>query len=204
MHDLRSSVASATRVGELLIAGGTAVVPAEGVYGLVGSAARPDAIARLLQLKGRENTRPMLVLTPSTEAALRMAVEMPEPLQAAGRAGKAVTFLLPARENVPFGLVGPERLVGVRLPADDFGRTLTEAAGLVVSTSANRSGEPTPCSLDEVPAEIKRRVDAVVDGGTLIGLPSTVAKWEGRRLVVVREGAVDRGTLAALTGLEVE
>ncbi|MEM6328176.1 MAG: L-threonylcarbamoyladenylate synthase [Bacteroidota bacterium] len=204
MSPLPADPESAARIADLLRTGGTAVVPAEGVYGLVCSASRPDAIARLLQLKGRESTKPMLVLAPSWEAARPLAAEIPEALAPLVAQRRAVTVLLPARDDVPFGLSGPERLVGVRLPADRLGRALTEAGGLTVSTSANRSGEPTPRSLDEVPREILRRVDAAVDGGGLAGTPSTVARWERGRLVVMREGAVDRATLADLTGLRVE
>ena len=189
-----------SRIAALLRAGGTAVVPAEGVYGLVASASRPDAIARLLQLKGREAHKPMLVLAPGWRAARDLARVIPEALEGLDRQRAAVTVLLPANDGVPHGLAGPEGLVGVRLPADKLGRSLTSEAGLVVSTSANLSGGPTPRTLAEVPPEIRQRVDAEIDGGRLAGVPSTVARWADGGLVIVREGAVDRERLAALVG----
>lgn len=204
MTALDSSPSSASRVAQVLRAGGTAVVPAEGVYGLVCAASRPDAIARLLQLKGRESSKPMLVLASSWGTAEALAAEVPDTLIGLERDRAPVTVLLRARPDVPFGLSGPEGLVGVRLPADRFGTALSEEVGLVVSTSANRSGDPTPRDLGEVPADLLDRVDVVVDGGTLPGTPSTVARWEESRLVVVREGAVDRESLASRTGLHVE
>ncbi|MEM1056917.1 MAG: L-threonylcarbamoyladenylate synthase [Bacteroidota bacterium] len=200
---LASDSDSAACVSTLIRAGGCAVVPAEGVYGLVCSASRPDAIARLIQLKGREAGKPMLLLAPDWNAAHALAAEVPDALSGLEAERAAVTILLPAREDVPYGLVGPERLVGVRLPADDFGQALTEAGGLIVSTSANDSGGPSPRSVDEVPEGIQSRVDVVVDGGTLHGTPSTVAKWEGDGLRVLREGAVDRDRLVALVGVPV-
>lgn len=188
----------------MLQSGGTAVVPAEGVYGLTCVASRPDAIARLIQLKGRDTSKPMLVLAPDWRSARALASEVPDALSGLEGSRLAATILLPARDDVPFGLVGPERLVGVRLPVDALGRALTDHVGLVVSTSANRSGEPTPRMLSDVPDTIRQRVDTVVDGGALGGLPSTVARWSPGRLTVLREGAVDRDALRAATGLTVE
>lgn len=204
MNALPLSDAAASRVAALLRAGGTAVVPAEGVYGLTCAASRPGAIARLIQLKGRDTRKPMLVLAPDWRSARALAAEVPDALRGLERSRLAATILLPARDDVPFGLVGPERLVGVRLPADDLGQALTGTLGLVVSTSANRSGDPTPRTLSDVPEAIRQRVDAVVDGGELGGRPSTVARWSPGRLAVLREGAVDRDALRAATGLAVE
>jgi L-threonylcarbamoyladenylate synthase len=62
--------------------------------------------------------------------------------------------------------------------------------GVVAATSANLHGGSDPRSLDDVPAELREQVGAVVDAGELPGTPSTVVDLTGPEPVVVREGAV--------------
>jgi tRNA A37 threonylcarbamoyladenosine synthetase subunit TsaC/SUA5/YrdC len=61
------------------------------------------------------------------------------------------------------------------------------AGGIVLSTSANKSGDEHPIRVDGALAD---QVDLVVDQGELSGVPSTVVSVEGDRVHVLREGAV--------------
>jgi tRNA A37 threonylcarbamoyladenosine synthetase subunit TsaC/SUA5/YrdC len=65
-----------------------------------------------------------------------------------------------------------------------------ERVGAVAATSANRHGEPDPRALDDIPAEIRAGVAALLDGGELPGVPSTVLDLTGEEPRVLREGAV--------------
>jgi L-threonylcarbamoyladenylate synthase len=69
----------------------------------------------------------------------------------------------------------------------------------ILQTSANRSGEPAPRSFEEIDDEVLAATDIAIDGGELIGAPSTVidlseldsaGRWE-----VLREGALPRGVI---------
>ena len=53
------------------------------------------------------------------------------------------------------------------------------AVGAVMATSANLHGGPDPRRLDEVPEEIRAACGALVDGGELPGVPSTVLDLTG-------------------------
>jgi L-threonylcarbamoyladenylate synthase len=68
---------------------------------------------------------------------------------------------------------------------------------VLVATSANLPEGQDPRRLDDVPEELVDAVDAVVDGGELPGVPSTVVDLTGDEPRVLREGAV-----AALDVLE--
>jgi L-threonylcarbamoyladenylate synthase len=70
----------------------------------------------------------------------------------------------------------------------------------LVSTSANRHGYPPPVSLIELDQQLEDQVDAVIDGGTLAGTPSTVLDLCGEKPRLVREGAVKRETIEAVVG----
>ncbi len=189
----------ASGVARVLRAGGVALVPAEGVYGLVADARRPDAVARLRQLKRRDADKPMLGLIRRWRDAAAWVEDVPVWAEALERQRLAVTLLLRATEQAPSALVGPGGLIGLRVPADAFGRALVEASGgAVVSTSANLSGQPAATRVEDVPLALRQRLDAVVDAGVRAGQPSSIVRWEGGRGEVVREGAVDRETLARL------
>jgi tRNA A37 threonylcarbamoyladenosine synthetase subunit TsaC/SUA5/YrdC len=66
-----------------------------------------------------------------------------------------------------------------------------EQAGAFVATSANLPGQPDSCTTDEIPRALLDGVAAVIDGGRLPGLPSTVIDFTGAEPVVLRRGAGD-------------
>jgi L-threonylcarbamoyladenylate synthase len=77
---------------------------------------------------------------------------------------------------------------------------VVRSVGAVVSTSANAPGGANPRSVAEIPANLRERVGAVVDGGVLPGTPSTVLDFTAAEPRVLREGAassVDALALAA-------
>jgi L-threonylcarbamoyladenylate synthase len=184
-------------------AGGVAVFPADGLYGLACDPLDAGAIERIHRIKGRDEGRPSAVLYFSP-LAMRELLEDLGP-----RTGEAVGALLPGpvtlvvanpRRRYPLACgEDPERL-GIRL----IGGPLEGAMCPTFQTSANVSGEPAPSSFDDVPAEILAEVDLAIDGGALTGLPSTVvdiASIEaGGGWKVLREGGMSTGDLAAALG----
>jgi L-threonylcarbamoyladenylate synthase len=183
-----------------IAAGGVAVFPADGLYGLACDPLDAAAIERIQRIKGRDEGKPSAVMYFSPPA-MRELVEGLGP-----RTGAALGELLPGPVTLVLPNPGrryplacredPERL-GVRL----IGGPLAGAMCPLFQTSANRSGEPAAASLDAVPAEIVAAADLAIDGGSLTGLPSTVvdltafeADGEWR---VLREGGLAAADLAA-------
>ena len=72
----------------------------------------------------------------------------------------------------------------------------------MLQTSANLAGGPDPRRIDEVPDEIRRGADLVIDGGELGGTPSTVVDLRGYESGgewrIVRLGAVPEAVLRSL------
>jgi L-threonylcarbamoyladenylate synthase len=87
--------------------------------------------------------------------------------------------------------------VGIRVPGGDVARALAAAAGApLVATSANLAGAVPPVRADGIAAELRTRLDGVLDGGsTPGGLPSTVAQVEEGRVRVLRAGPIPFDTL---------
>ncbi|MGE5407916.1 MAG: L-threonylcarbamoyladenylate synthase [Syntrophothermus sp.] len=179
-------------------AGGVAVFPADGLYGLACDPLNPAAVVRIHQLKGRSGGKSSAVMYFSP-MALRELVAGLGPRTAA-----AVSALLPG----PVTLIvdNPERRYPLACREDPtrLGIRLIEGplAGAmcpIFQTSANHSGEPAAARLSDVPGNILAGVDLVLDGGELTGLPSTVVDLaeldRGGVWTILRHGALSEGDL---------
>jgi L-threonylcarbamoyladenylate synthase len=91
-----------------------------------------------------------------------------------------LTLVLPAGEGT----------LGVRVPDDPLALELLRAAGPLLTTSANRHGEPPAMTAEE--AARLPGLAGVLDGGRAPGgEPSTVISLlPGKEMTVIREGAI--------------
>src|SRR5215218_10287007 len=147
--DRDGAAAARQALERCVLSGGIALFPADGLYGLACDPLRADAIARIHELKGRDEGKPSAVMFFSP-LAMRELVSSLRP-----RARDAVGALLPG----PVTLVvdNPERRypLACRDAPERLGLRLIEGplAGAmcpVSQTSANLSGEPAPHVFDEV------------------------------------------------------
>lgn len=195
---LRAGVADVARAVDVVRRGGVILHPTSTLVGFGGDAMDPAVVARVRGLKGGRDT-PFLVLVPSAEAAWSLASEVPE---AARRLASRfwpgpLTLVLPASDRVPRHLAGPDGTVAVRVDSHPFARALAAAAGVpLLSSSANRSGEPPPSAPDEVSRDLVLACDLFIeDHGALEGRPSSVVRVRDDRVEVLREGAISRGDI---------
>jgi L-threonylcarbamoyladenylate synthase len=181
-------------------AGGVALFPADGLYGLACDPLNADGVARIHELKGRDEGKPSAVMYFSPLALRELVAEM------GPRTREAVAALLPGpvtlvlanpQHRYPLACgADPERL-GLRLIEGPLAGAMTP----VFQTSANRSGEPAPHRFEDVAAEIAAGADLAIDGGELTGLPSTVVDLSGLDASgewrVLREGGLPLEALRA-------
>jgi L-threonylcarbamoyladenylate synthase len=184
-----------------LRAGGLAVIPTDTVYGLAADGRSEDAARALYAVKGRDAIQPTALLFPSVDALVEQVPELPPRAVALARAllPGPLTLVLPnpARRFAWLNEPRPE-VIGVRVPAvAGDGAEVLGALGVLAATSANLPGEPDPRRVDDVPAAIREAVGAVVDGGELPGIPSTVVDLTADIPRVLREGAVPADELLA-------
>jgi L-threonylcarbamoyladenylate synthase len=192
--------AARTALERTIAAGGVAVFPADGLYGLACDPLDAAAIERIHRIKGRDDGKPSAVMYFSP-LAMRELVEGLGP-----RTREAVAALMPGpvtlvvanpRERYPLACRADRSRLGVRL----IGGPLAGAMCPLFQTSANLSGQPAPGSFATVPEEIVAAADLALDGGELTGLPSTVidvtALDETGEWTILREGALSRDDVAA-------
>ena len=179
--------------------GGLLAYPTETVYGFGGVLTR-SVIEGLVALKRRDRAKPMLLLVPDREAVSDLtwtpeAIELAEVFWP----GSVTLVLSDPGARYPDGVRGPAGNVAIRVSPHLLVRELVRGlGGPILSTSANRSGEPP--ALDAQSA-LGTAVAAgageelwVLDGGDLDpSRPSTIIDCSGPVPVVLRQGAVPLG-----------
>ena len=176
-----------------LLAQQVILYPTDTVWGLGCDAEVPRAVEKLYKLKGRAEGTPSIVLVADLEMLRRYAAVVPAELEAALAAQtRPTTYILPASRAVAPNLVAPDGTVGLRVVQDEFCHKLVRRLGHgIVSTSANKTGEPTPAVFKEVSPAIVRGVDYVVnwrqDDETRTTPSRIVRLGAGGALEVVRE-----------------
>ncbi len=176
-------------VSRLIIGGGVVVYPTETIYGLGANALDDQAIMRVFQIKRRPLTKPIFLAVSSFEMLEKVAEISKEDLVILEKLLPGpVSVLVKKRSIVPDILTAGSPMVGIRFPDHEIALKIIDRAGPITSTSANRTGAPSPTSASEVSNEIESRVDAVLDGGKCkYSQPSTLLDLANRR--ILREGA---------------
>ena len=163
-------------------------MPTETFYGLAADPTSPTGVERVRALKGRDGSKPLLVLFASREQLAPLGVaaggDALDPYFAIWPA--PLTVVLPIARPIPASL-GTLSL-GVRMPAHAGLRALLARTGPVTGTSWNRAGEP-PRADPDAPGGAGE-IDLLVDGGkTPGGAPSTLLDATVSPPRVLREGA---------------
>ena len=137
--------------------GGIIAYPTEAVWGLGCDPFNGDAVRRILRLKGREEGKGLILAAAGMEQVQPLlkglSPEMLARLEATWPG--PVTWLIPDPQDLyPGWIKGEHASVAVRVSAHPSVQDLCDAfGGPIVSTSANRSGQPAIRSFAELKAE---------------------------------------------------
>jgi L-threonylcarbamoyladenylate synthase len=190
----RPPAAALEQAVQVLERGGTVAFPTESFYGLGANALDAGAVAQVFRIKGRPESKPLLVLVDSAGMAEGLAAEIPagaRELMARHWPGP-LTLVLRAAPHVPAALTGSTGTIGVRMPGHALALTLVQAAGFpITAPSANPAGLEPPTTAAGVRRYFQGQVDLVLDGGPTPGGPaSTLADctvWPPR---ILRQGPI--------------
>ncbi|HWT83072.1 MAG TPA: L-threonylcarbamoyladenylate synthase, partial [Candidatus Methylomirabilis sp.] len=184
---------------QVLRQGGLVAFPTDTLYALGANALDPQAIERVLTVKGRHHGKPLSLLVPSIEAASNLAGSLPEDVRSLMQTfwPGALTVVVQAGPKVPAILRGAAGTVGVRMPAGSVAqRLLTAFAGPIIGTSANKAGGADPADAKTVQKTIGGQIDLILDGGRVtLGVPSSVIDCTRQPARILREGAIARSRL---------
>jgi L-threonylcarbamoyladenylate synthase len=201
---LPASEAAIATAAACLRAGGLVAFPTETVYGLGADATNAAAIARLYAAKGRPAFNPLIAHVAEIGAAHEIGRfdATAERLAAAFWPGP-LTLVLPQTVQCQVADLATAGLdtVAIRIPVHPLAQALLRAVGgPVVAPSANLSGHVSPTTAAHVEADLKGRIDLILDGGPVdVGVESTIVGCFGTP-VLLRSGGVPTEAIEAVLG----
>lgn len=165
--------------------GGVIAYPTESCYGLGCDPMNRRAVEKIFRLKGRSAAKGLILIAANRNQLWPYATRAS--INAAWQSGRwpgAVTWVLPATKTCPPWLTGARQTVAVRITKHAGAAQLCRDAGMaLVSTSANRSGQPAAKTAAQCRRLFGNRV-RVMDG--LIGTrkrPSTLIDFASGKVL---------------------
>lgn len=190
------------KAADVISKGGVIAFRTDTFYGLGADPFHANAVARLRELKGREDDKPILLLISDHDQVDRLIVERPAAFTRVAEKfwPGPLTIIASAVTELPEAITAGTGTVGLRLPADLRVRELVRACGgVLTATSANPSGREPARSAAEVAQYFTNGLDLIVDDGEVtVTEPSTVLDVLASPPRVVREGLISRQVIEQL------
>lgn len=189
---------------ERLALGELVAFPTETVYGLGAHALRPEALARIFEVKRRPFFDPLIVHVGRRSDLEGLCARID------GKAERLMdrfwpgplTLVLPKSSSVPDLATSGLPTVAVRMPDHPVALGLLRAAGFpVAAPSANPFGRLSPTAAGHVSANFREGIALILDGGPCaVGVESTILSLEGETPVILRAGGLAREDIEAVIG----
>ena len=190
--DAITAAVSALRRGELV------VLPTDTVYGLAADAFSPQAVAKLLEAKGRGREAPTPVLVPAARTLDGLVDVMPMHARELAEAfwPGGLTLVVRHAATLAWDLGETKGTVAVRMPLDPVALAILDQTGPLAVSSANRTGLTPATDAAEAARQLGTAVDVYLDGGPSgDAVPSTIVDLTGDVPTVLRAGAVSLAEL---------
>ena len=173
--------------------GGVVIFPTDTVYGVAANSLDDNAIKKLFEIKGRNDNKPICVLTSTIEKINKVAYVNNEEQKIIDKyMPGALTIILNKKENVSNILTSNLDTIGVRIPNNKIALKILDRIDYpLATTSANISGSQAAVKLEDLIEVFDSKVDIIIDGGiTDLKLSSTIVKIENNEVKVLREGTI--------------
>jgi L-threonylcarbamoyladenylate synthase len=185
--------------------GGLVAFPTETVYGLGADAANGKAVARLYAAKGRPSFNPLIAHVSDADAAQRIGAFNAAAVKLAAAFWPGpLTLVVPQQPDCPVSALATAGLdtIALRVPDHPVAQGILAAfGGPIMAPSANRSGHVSPTSAAHVLADLRDRIDLIVNGGaTKVGVESTIVVCIGAAPRLLRPGGLARADIEAVLG----
>ncbi|ORB29429.1 L-threonylcarbamoyladenylate synthase [Mycolicibacterium parafortuitum] len=196
-----ASAISALKGGRLV------VMPTDTVYGLGADAFDGEAVASLLEAKGRGRNMPVPVLVGSWHTIQGLVYSVPESAKELIRAfwPGALSLVVQQAPSLHWDLGDANGTVMLRMPLHPVAIELLREVGPMAVSSANISGNPPAVTAEQARAQLGDRVEVYLDGGPAEQqAASTIVDLTGAHPRVLREGPVTLDAIAKVLGVEAQ
>lgn len=148
---------------EVMRKGGVILYPTDTVWGIGCDATNAESVARVYEIKHREDSKAMICLVDSDNRLQRYVRNVPDVAwQLFDCAEDPTTIILDGAINLAPNLIAEDGSIAMRITREEFSKQLCyRFQKPIVSTSANISGEPTAQNYRDISQEIIDAVDYV-------------------------------------------
>ncbi len=152
---------------ETMRKGGVILYPTDTVWGIGCDATNAEAVAKVYQIKQRDDSKALICLVDSDARMQRYVRHVPDvawqlidSLKDAD--AKPTTLILDGAINLAPNLIAEDGSIALRITNESFSKELCyRFQKAIVSTSANVSGEPAAQNYSDIAPEILEAVDYV-------------------------------------------
>ena len=177
--------------------GGVAVFPTDTVYG-IGSLPEQKAVQKIYKIKKRDFSKKIIALISNRDILSKLINETEENVQKISKIldkywPGELTVIFSANESFTQKFDKNMKTIGVRIPKNKIAlEIIKNSGGILLTTSANISGESAVTEIENLSDELLKNVDIVIpnEKSELTGKPSTIVKYENGKLTLLREGNV--------------
>ena len=143
--------------------GGVILYPTDTVWGIGCDATNAEAVARVYEIKRREDSKALICLVDSDARLQRYVRQVPSVAwELLDCVDKPTTIILDGAVNLAQNLIAEDGSIALRITKEAFSKELCyRFQKAIVSTSANISGEPTAQNYCDISEEIINAVDYV-------------------------------------------
>jgi L-threonylcarbamoyladenylate synthase len=181
--------------------GGLVLLPTDTVYGVAADAFDHEAVADLLEAKGRGREMPPPVLVSSATTLDALAVRIPAYARTLVEEfwPGPLTLVCHAQRSLQWDLGDTRGTVAVRMPDHEVTLEILERTGPLAVSSANTSGDPAATDADAAGEMLGEFCEVLVDAGpSPTGEASTIIDVTGDHGRVLRAGALSLAALNAV------
>ena len=165
---------------ERITKGAVFIYPTDTIYGIGCNALNKESVEKIRLLKMGRPTAPFSIWVPSLDWVQENCIVTKKAEEWLAQLPGPITLILELKNNKAIAEnVAPKiKTVGIRYPDHWFGKVVERLGLPIVTSSANKTGEPFMTSLENVEPDIEKGIDFMVYEGPKEGKTSKIVHVE--------------------------
>ncbi|BBM53424.1 Sua5/YciO/YrdC/YwlC family protein [Leptotrichia trevisanii] len=177
--------------------GGVAIFPTDTVYG-IGTLPEKKYVEKIYKIKKRDFSKKIIALISDKKILPELINETDKNIKKIENILEKywpgeLTVIFQVNQNFTKNFDESMKTIGIRIPKNKTAlEIIKNAGGVLLTTSANISGENAVTKVEKLSEKLLKNVDIVVPNknSELTGKPSTIVKYENGELSLLREGNI--------------
>ena len=176
--------------------GGVIAFVTDTVWGIGCLPECEKGVDKIYEIKGRDKSKPLILMSDKKENLFPYIKSVTPEIEEFTQKyfPGALTVIAEKSEKTPDYITSGKNTVGIRVPNNKFFMKLCSVikGGVLATTSANISNQPSAKSYEEAKASIGDLVDFIFEdyGYKCFGLESTIIIFENTKYKIIREGSL--------------